>query len=265
MPQLQFHIQYQKSTSSIINPDDIRKFYLFGISLAKQGVELTDDVYQFYIDAAVEQLQNYLGIKLQLQIIQEAKDFYADDWQQWGYMRTSYPAVCAFQLTGFLGTVQQVDYPSDWLSTRSTNDGQLYQRCIQVVPNGSDSTTQTILYTGLLPSINYHANSRIPNYWTMTYSTGFPKVPADVLNVLGKLAALNILTMTGDALLYQPGMNTNSISLDGLSQSISVNAQGIFANRIRQYQSDLFGDGKGNMGMLKQLYDRYTAFTFGVA
>lgn len=264
MPQLTFHIKYNKGTSSIIDPNDIRQNYLFGINLQKQGQVLTDDVYQYYINAAVEQLQNYLGIKLFKQVIQESKDFYSDDWQQWGYVKTTYPVRCAFELTGYLGTIRQVTYPTDWLSVRKTSDGELYQRQIHIIPNSANIQNEAIMYTGILPSVNYHSNRRIPNYWTMVYVTGFDSIPADILNALGKIAALNILAMTSDALLYQPGMNTNTISLDGLSQSISLNANGVFSNRIKQYQLDLWGDGK-NQGELQRLADRYKAITFGCA
>lgn len=264
MSQLTFHIKYKKGTSSIIDPNDIRQNYLFGINLQKQGQVLTDDVYQYYIDAAVEQLQNYLGIKLFKQVIQESKDFYSDDWMQWGYLKTTYPVRCAFELIGYLGTVKQVTYPTDWLSVRKTSDGELYQRQIHIIPNSANVQNEAIMYTGILPSVNYHSNRRIPNYWTMTYVTGFDKVPADIINALGKIAALNILAMMSDAFLLYPGVNSQSISLDGLSQTLSTNASGVFSNRIKQYMLDLWGDNN-SMGVLKQLYDRYATFTWGCA
>ena len=64
------------------------------------------------------------------------------------------------------------------------------------------------------------ADNIFPNYWHAKYLTGFKKIPNDLLNVLGMLASINVLNIAGDIILGA-GIASYSLSLDGLSQSIS--------------------------------------------
>lgn len=158
-------------------------------------------------------------------------------------MKATYPVVCALGLTGFLGTVKQVNYPKEWLSARRTSDGKLYSRLLYLVPNTNSTHSEAIIFSGIMPNIRTYGSQRqIPNYWEMKYITGFDKVPSDIMNVIGKYTALNILALAGDFLQKYPGQSSTSISLDGLSQSVSTFANGqtgIFGARIKQYSEEI--------------------------
>ena len=265
MPTLNFIAKYSKNSNLVISADEIRNLYLWGLPLEKNGQAITDEQIEFYIQSATEQLEEILCLKLKKQLIKEEKDFYADDWRVWGYIKATYPIKCAIELVGFLGTVKQVTYPRTWLSTRSTSDDKNFSRHLYLVPNTNSTHEQLVVYNGLLPNINYFSNPQIPNYWEMTYVTGFNKIPSSILNVLGKLISMNIFAFLSDALLPFPGTNSKSLSLDGLSQSLNFNgANGLFSARIKQYSDELFGNSN-NQGEIKRLRDQYANIVWGVA
>lgn len=259
MPRLTFNIKYARGSNQLISAADIRKNFLWNINLEKYGNSMSDDVLNYHIQAAITQFENFLQLKFTKQVIQEQKDFDADGWKAWGYIKTSYPVVCPVSLFGFLGTVQQVNYPSTWLSTKHTNDGK-YERMMHLVPNTNSTQSELVTYTGILPNINYFASQQIPNYWQVTYITGFDKLPADLFNAIGKLATINILAAASEGMLYAPGISSQSISLDGLSQSLNSFANsnaGVFGARIKQYTEELKEEKA-------RLYDQWGAIVWGV-
>lgn len=267
MPTLNFHIKYQKDTSQIISADEFKKMYLYGIDLNMYGKVLDDSVFDFWIAAATQQVEDYLNVKIRKQIFTEKKDFHGDDWRQWGYINTMYPVVLPLALTGFLGSVQQIKYPRQWISSSKTSDGRWYQRRINLVANTGSNHSEVFAASGLIPNLGPGTYGNIPDYWNLSYVTGFDKIPADILAVIGKLSAIQILAVASDGMMPGgPGVASNSISLDGLSQSISSVASGqngIFGARIKQYGSDLFGD-RDQLGELKRLRGVYQGVVLGV-
>lgn len=261
--------KYNKDTKALISVDEFKSYYLWGIELQKYGKEMPDEVYQRSILRAQEAIEELLQIKLVKQIYSEDKTFFSDDWKSWGYIPTQYPVVCPIDLVGFLGTVRQVQYPKEWLSAKRTSDNQYLHRQLYIVPNSRSTFNQLVVYQGILPNVNYFANSTIPYYWKLSYVTGWDrdKIPATILAVIGKIAALDILAVASDAMLYSPGIASTSISLDGLSQSLSSVASGqngLFGARIKQYLDELFGRS-GRDGEINRLKDTYTALIWGTA
>ncbi len=267
MPQFTFKVRYKKDTSLLVSVNDFKNRYLYGVELQRYGKEMPDYVYEQSIISAQEKIEEYLQIKLLQQVYTEGKNFYGDDWRQWSYIPTQYPVKCPLGATGFIGTVKQVDYPKEWMSAKRTSDGQYLQRQIHLVPNAS-STHNQLVYVGMMPNTGTFNNRVIPNYWQISYVTGWDrdKIPATILSIIGKLAAMDILATASDMLLPYPGVGSTSISLDGLSQTISSFANGttgVFGARIKQYGDELYGK-TGRDGELKRLYDTYGAIIWGV-
>lgn len=238
MPNLQFDIQYSKSEGLAISPNELLDLYFYGIQIKNsQGTSISEETIKNFILGAQEELEHYLNIKLTKQVITEDKDFFRNDWESWGYIRTTYPVVNPLMLEGFVNKVKQITYPQEWLSSRKTSDGELYHRHIYLVPasNGAVSNSQ-IIYSGITPHLGFMGNQSIPNYWTMKYETGFCRIPRDILSAIGMMASLQLFLVMGDILL-SPGVNSQSISIDGLSQNIST--QGAFKTRIDTYTNQL--------------------------
>lgn len=272
MPTITLQIKSQKiTTGNVISAQELKDNYLFGIDIKKDGKYLPDSVYDFQINAAKAQVEQYLSLKIDLQIITENKDFHRDDWVSYGQVKGTYFVVCPLALQGFIGTTKQVDYPIEWITARKTSDGELYSRLIHVVPNNYSTYNQSAaIYVGLVPNAGWIGGSKhTPEYWMLKYITGFKHVPADIYNAIAMLASINVLTIGNETMasaLGALGASSKSLSIDGLSESTSLyinGTTGIFGARIKQYMEQLFGkDGKS--GMLKDLRDYYGNFVWGV-
>jgi hypothetical protein len=231
-----FKIVYKNTSDTVMGVSEFIDTYLFGIPLInRQGETLSPSAITTHIQAASEEIEKYLSIKIRKQIIAEERDYMKDDWMSWGYMRTSYPVSAAFELKGFVNTVQQMDIPGAWLSTKSSNDESKFRQ-IHVVPVSGIGVQYTTIYNGVVP-LGFFANNVIPNYWRSVYCTGFTNIPADLMNVIGKLGAINIFHVLGDLILGTPGLSSKSVSIDGLSQSYQT--QGSYKQRIDAYLKDL--------------------------
>ena len=96
-------------------------------------------------------------------------------------------------------------------------------------------------------------------YWRVRYLTGFTEIPTDLLNVIGKTAAINIFHIAGD-LILGAGIASFSLGVDGLSQSISSTSSATNAGygaRILGYQDDI----KKMMPILIAKYGGFTVTT----
>lgn len=265
MPQIALSMKSEKRTREIFSIEELKERFLYGIKIQKNGKDLPDSTYAFFIDFAKEQIEKYLAIKLSLQIYQEDKNFNASDWRLWSQIKASYPVICGLGVEGFVGTVRQVTYPKEWISVKKSQE-DLYSRLIHIVPNTGSTFHQTAaIYTGLYPnSGNIGGGQNTPNFWTVRYITGFKKIPSDIQTAVGMLAAINILAVGNETIasaLGVLGTSSKSISIDGLSQSVSMymNGQaGVFGARIKQYTEALAGE----KGLLQMLKDYYGAILF---
>lgn len=229
---IELSIQYKKNEGVVFNPEELKNLYLYGINVkSKDGTDIQSSTWDLYIRAAQEEIEKYLGIKLWKQIINEDLNYYRDEFESFGFIRTVYPCAQAYGLNGYIGTIRQIQYPVEWLSTRRTSDGYSYNRHIYIVPNFGSAKTGSILYSGIIPYLGILGYNQIPNYWNVTYITGFEKLPADLLNVIGMLASLGPLGIASD-LILQPGVGNQSLSIDGMSQNITSKA---FKDRVHQY------------------------------
>lgn len=288
MPQLSLQVLIKKDYTSPFTVEDLKSKYLAGLPIPDS---ITNETLEFFVNASIEELESFLGVKFAKQTITETKDFYKDDWVQWGYLHTTYPVVVPIGLEGFLGSTKQVTYPQSWLSSRKTSDNKWFSRIIHLVPTANSTASEALIYSGVVPQVGYFGSRQIPNYWTIKYITGWDKLPLDIVNAIGMLSAAKVLQTISDALMvgsvrqtvnsqgqtvltnsggqfggFGLGIASKSISIDGLSQSSSsyVNGQtGVWGARLKQYADMLDSSKPGSL--LSRLYDQYAAITMGVA
>lgn len=277
MPSINLSIKYNLKPSVPFSAQDLKDKYLsFLPNDFNCNQFVSDETIDFYIQSAKEQLEATLGIRIGRELISERLDYIIDNWLQWGYIKTTYPVQSPVALEGYLGIRKQVTYPKEWVQSRETTDGKTYNREFRLMPIGSGATydNTSALFLG---SFNqqlawWRQNRNVPNYWKVTYVTGFPNdiVPSDILQALGMIATIPILGLISDAYMGRRGLgwgvSSKSISLDGLSQSVSTfanNQKGIFGARMQQYSDALFGVG-GKAGLLDILKDAYSSIIFTV-
>lgn len=261
MPTLTLKVNTSINNGLVLSPSDIKNNYLFGVRIKNQyGVALSDEIYEMYIRAAQDEIEKYLNIKLIKQIFEENIDFRHDEWSYWGGIRTTYPVICPLRIDGFLGSTKQVQYPIEWASTRKSSETGLYHRTIYLVPVARGGQTSNAIYSGIVPRLDYYMQYNIPFYWNLAYTTGFDLVPADLVDVIGRMASINLFHIAGDLILGTAGIANQSIGIDGLSQSIGTTSSATNAGygaRILGYVSDL----KKQIPLLK---DHYRGFNFTV-
>jgi len=263
MPQLIFNTKFKKNEGLVISPQELLDLYFYGIPIREPngGVMPMSTIKQFIL-AAQDEVEKWLGIKLIRQTIREEKDFQRNDYYSWGYIRTTYPCVEPIALDGYIGLTKQISYPKEWLSARKTSDGELYHRHIYLVPSTNSPTSHQVVYTGASPHLSLMGNAQVPNYWHLEYETGFCKTPNDLLNFIGMLAAINLFHIMGD-LILGAGIASQSIGIDGLSQSISTTSSATNAGygaRIDGYLKSINGT-PSSPGLKDRLYNYYKGFT----
>ena len=244
-----------------LTPDWLRKNYLLGLKFVDEcGNPYDDDFYETYLQNAVRKLEMLCDISiLSLTINAEQHDYDASDYIQWGFLRTfKVPVKQIDELRGVYPTnVSAVRFPSEWIEFRA-DTGQ-----INIVANGGGLGQVVIGQGGTILPMLYGGMSTLPNLWQIDYVAGMDEMnlPRPIVEAVAKMAASEILTMMSD-LIRPLGVNSQSVSIDGLSQSQSYQVPA-FKARLDRYDADLYGPaGKQQVlamtnGLLKQIYDAF--------
>lgn len=244
--ELKMNISFNKNEGLVMSPSNLIDLFLTGIPLCyPNGGRISDFTIRQKIQDAQKQVENFLSLKLIKQIVVENRDFTRQEFFTWGYLKTSYLINEPIYLHGTLNEVRQVTYPKEWLSVKRGTD-IVQARNMYLIPNtsgGAVTTNSAFSYTGTTPHMGYFGSNFIPNYWEVSYWSGWcpHEIPADILSFIGKFAAIQILSIVGD-LIYGAGIGNQSISLDGISQQYSTTkggGKGAFAGRVTQYTDEL--------------------------
>ena len=260
MPTITYSVRYNRfngnsRNSLIISPTELLEQFFFGIPICtSDGQELSQDVLRQKILAAQKDIEDFLSIKLWRQVYTENRDFILDQWGHWGHLQTTFLIRDVCSVSGFLGGIKQVDYPIEWISLHKTDDQGYLYRTIHMVPAGAavNVTQNSVVAIGITPHAGFLGLGQIPNYWGISYETGFDQVPADLLEIIGKLAAIPIFAILGDIVLGA-GIAAQSLAYDNLSESIQTTQSAensAYSARIRQYQKEL----KNQLPNLRDFY-----------
>jgi len=273
MGSLKFSFSYGTTPTLVLSPAELLQNYLFGVPICNSaGLELTSEMMEQKILAAQEWLEDILYIKFNEQIIKETSSFTRTEWDTWGFVKTTYNVKFPLALDGFYNKIKQIGYPYEWLNVRFEKssleiDRDTVLRQIHIVPSGTtgNASSEGVIYNGATPFALFLGLRYIPNYWVSTYVTGFQKIPPILIDMVGKLAAIQLLLQLGDT-YHGVGMSSYSVSLDGLSQNTSLiksGEYGIYGSRIKQFTSDVFGvNGQG--GAIEAMKAKYRGITWDV-
>lgn len=252
-------IPYEVNPKTVLNKAEMSSRFLQGLPmLTGAGLPMSEQEVAFHVQAAQTEVENYLAIKLNKTIISENRAFYRSDWISYGYIDTTFPVVEGLSVKGYYNNVLQSDFPKGWISTRRKTFDEIYARKLNLIPVGGVPFATSFL--GLYPLATGRPSlDRLPNYWVFKYVTGFDKIPLDILNYIGKLAACNMLPTLANPLLSERGLlglASNSLAIDGLRQSAAPAGAGtksVFGSLIDAYQKDL----DRTLPMLRSIYGKY--------
>ena len=259
MGQLTLTMKYRKNEGLLLSPTEMFSLYLYGIKIqAGDGTAFSTESMRFYIQAAQREIENFFNLKLVYQFIAlEKLTFYrADYWQSFPILFTNYPVNKPISLTGRFNQLEQISYPTQWLTNTQNSYGQ-YKRRVSIVPTGTAVATANaeVILSGLTTQLGSQHFLMIPDYWDLQYITGFKldQMPMDLINLTGKLASFGPLGIAGD-LILGAGIASQSLGVDGLSQSISSTSSATNAGygaRLVQYEREI----KATIPRIKLVYD----------
>jgi hypothetical protein len=229
------------SALDIISVDELKNFYLLGIDLTiDNGEAFPESMYEWYIKAAVSWVERRLDIPIRPKSIEaEESDFYREDFIKFMFLTLKeYPVIDVEQVQLVLpgnNVIQTFD--REWLYL-DKDGGQ-----VSIVPPSANAGVLVLGLAGFWPPALMWTQRFIPNAFRTKYTAGFEagKVPEGIKHIVGMVAAMGPLNIAGD-LLVGAGIAAQSLSIDGLSQSISTTSSATNAGygaRIIEYQKEI--------------------------
>jgi hypothetical protein len=257
MPKLVFKVKYKKNQGIALSSTELIEGYFFGVPLTNaQGVTISHKVIEDKIAEAQSAVEGALSIKLSPTMMMETRDFIRDEFKEWGFFKMGFPVKLVTQLVGKYANNTVTTYPVHWMSIQRNSEEYLIGRTINIVPSGMGNVT-THMYGGIFPFFNISGSASIPNYWEVSYLTGYEKVPYDLLGFIGKLASIPVLAQLGNIVLGA-GISSQSLSFDGLSQSFGStksSTSSAYGATIKQYTEEL-------KNALPSLINKYKGIAF---
>lgn len=224
------------AAESILSVSDLKTNYLFGLDLTDlTGNPIPDSFFNFYIRAAVGWTERQLDIPLSQRVIVGEKHDWRDHMDRSHFWMQVYkfPAQSVQALRiAYPGQPPSDALPQEWLSFDPETG------VLQVVPGG----TSAFSYPYTAGAFAFGGLSRgryLPDFFRVDYTAGFApgQVPPEIVDIVGRAASFSALSVAGD-LLGGVGVASSSVSIDGLSQSISSTTSPMYSGldaRIRKY------------------------------
>jgi len=238
----------------VISITELKTNFLFGLDLTDDaGNPYPDSLYAYFIKNAVSWLEHRLDIPIVPMLIEEERhDFFRDDYNKFIFLTLDYYPVIGIESVTLVLPGEQIvkTFEQSWIHIQR-NSGQL-----QMLP-GTGTAGSILLGASAawIPFI-YGSNSFLPDAFRVKYEAGFGKggshlvspsdrkldsVPGVIAELVGKIASFGPLNIAGD-LLGGAGIASQSISLDGLSQSFNTTSSATNAGygaRLIQYQKEI--------------------------
>jgi hypothetical protein len=248
----------------VLSIDELKSFYLFGVNMTDDyNTPYPDALFVHYIRSAVSFLEMKLDISIRRRtILSEMHDWERESAREWLMLQLwRVPVISVERVRMVLpdGTTMRT-FPKNWIHVQR-DSGQL-----QLIPGGSVgplggqwapiwSTWMTMAravpdmlridYTagfGPMPEGSYEWDPSGPEPDSVSNpNPEIEEVPGVIKDMVGKLAAFGPLNIAGD-LLVGAGIASQSLSIDGLSQSIATTSSATNAGygaRLLQYQKEL--------------------------
>lgn|SRR5574343_105158 len=230
----------------LITPELLKSRHLLGVSLAcakdpltGKATIITDDILQDIIDGAVAQAESELKIDIFPVKRREKHPFDLNLYSSFGYFQLAHrPATSMDKLS--VTPSNQLDVyvvPNEWVETSYLTRGQINIVPLTVafvqgtyIPQQSSGGAAYLQILGNKPWI--------PAWWQVEYTSGFPggMLPRILNEYIGSRAACEVLSQLA---LSFARANSQSLGIDGLSQSVSTPGPQIFKGRIEELEEKM--------------------------
>ena len=216
----------------------LKATYLAGVrDTAADGTPYADELYQMFLDGAVQWAKTALDIECpRREIPDERHDYEFTEVGNWWLLQLDKAPVRNVRgLTLQVGTMPIVSVPYNWILQPSE-----FSTMVQVIPNPGELSSWAITAFGYQTMTALASYGRFPGWYAVDYDAGYEvsELPLDVLDLMGKYAACPILDIANDQVLGA-GIKSASQSQDGLSKSKTV---GGFAERAKAWRDQIERD-----------------------
>lgn len=230
----------------------LKKRYLHGVDFkANDGTELTSKAFQFYISEAISWLEHELETTIVPTQYTETHDYRAEEYEAWSFIQLRRKPIISVDEVQFRLQKDSAftSIPDDWIRLES-HVGQ-----IQIAPTSGGLSSINFSQSAFLPRLMM-ITPDWPSFFRIVYTAGFErdKIPAIISHVIGMKAAIQALNIAGE-LILGAGIASQSLSIDGLSQSIGSTASASYSGygaRIELYENDI----KTAMQTLRRYYGK---------
>lgn len=264
MPNLAVKIKYKYADKLQLSPADLISVWMFGIPLKdKDGSYFPLASIKKLILSAQAIISKYIDLKLSPERIDDIQDYVQEEFNNYGQIKLKFPPYeiipladdNTFGIEGKLADVRTVRYPLVWIKFKGRN--------LAIIPSSSGASGIMMNAFGATYPQLMIGTRLIPDFWHISYMTGFKELPEDIEQVIAKMSVILMFGVLGDV-LNPAGLASQSLSIDGLSQSLSTiaNNQGNVLNpRIKRYYDDLF---TGDFAELKLIRNAHRGIMFEV-
>lgn len=243
-----------------VTPDDLRYTYLWGTDFkATNGQYYTDEQTQYFIDAAITELERELNICIKKKVIRCNPD-------SRGLTRTTKTVQGDYDLEEPPYKFRQEEIVSRGRITTRQRPIIKVTKCelLNNAGNPWDLLPSTYLekdkgvinfterpwrrsdtFNNVSKVIFPYGEQTWRNYlfYAVDYEAGFETsddIPEDLRQIIGKVCAISLLNIIGDGLMS--GFSSSSLSMDGISESFSSTqsaTSAYFGARIAVYQKEV--------------------------
>jgi len=238
-----------------ICPDDLRYSYLWGNDFkATNGQFFTDEQIQYYIDAAVAEMERRLHItikKIRIRSevdkrkLKKGEDYDIEEsLYRFSYSKIARQGVIVTNKKPII-KLHRLDVLNRFVNTYSLlettvvdkNKGVLGLMRRPIKPSETYNGISQAIYPYGSETFNQHM------FYAIDYDAGYETsddIPSDLREAIAKTAAVSLLNAIGDGLMA--GFSSSSLSMDGMSESFSSTqsaTSAYFGARIKEYKDDL--------------------------
>jgi len=239
----------------IITPDDLRFSYLWGVDFrASNGASFTDAQIQYFIDAALEEIERKINVTIKKTRVASEPDrrglargrdydaaesqyaFRRERIQRQGMIATRRRPVISVSR---LDLVNMRDRVFSLLGRSAVDGAKGKIRFFDRLPRTSDSARG--VETAIFPYGAETISRQL--FYEIDYVAGFETsddVPTDLRETIAKQAAVSLLNVIGRGLMS--GFSSSSLSMDGVSESFSSTQSAtaaFYGADIQQYKDEI--------------------------
>ena len=206
----------------LVTPEDLRNTYLFGIPLTapltKQAIN--DETLKTFINRALGVAEAETGITI-VETVRNTRSPYDKSLNNyWWFLELPYRPITQLASWDIVTSDGSIIYqvPAPLVEAQNMIFGQLSIGW-STVPTSASIVADGFFGNAAAVLIRNLGVYNTPAFWTTQYTTGYPlnKIPIIINNLIGVLAAIDILSMISPL-----KFNTSSgLGIDGLSQNTS--------------------------------------------